>query len=73
MKFDFKFGLFIIIMLLIIFACFNILHHKIDSVDTQHVNKINNLIERIDSLKNELNFHKMHKDTITLNIINYEN
>lgn len=73
MKSNFKFGLFIIIMLLIIFACFNILHHKIDSVDIQHVNNNNNLTERIDSLENELNIHKTHRDTITLNIINYEN
>ena len=73
MKSNFKFVLCLTVMLLIIFLCFNILHHNINAVDIQHTNKYNKLTEQVDSLENELNIHKMQKDTITLNIINHEN
>lgn len=73
MKSNFKFVLCLTVMLLIIFLCFNILHHNINAVDIQHTNKYNKLTEQVDSLENELNIHKIQKDTITLNIINHEN
>ena len=73
MKSNFKFALCITIIILIIFLCFNILHHDINVVDIQYTNKYNKLIERVDSLENEFNIHKVQKDTITLNIINHEN
>lgn len=73
MKLNFKFALCITIIILIIFLCFNILHHDINAIDIQYTNKYNKLIERVDSLENELNIHKVQKDTITLNIINHEN
>lgn len=73
MKSNFKFILFISTITLIIFLCFNILHHDINAVDIQYINKYNKLTERVDSLENELNIHKIQKDTITLNIINHEN
>lgn len=73
MKSNFKFALCISVMMLIIFLCFNILHHAINVVDIQYTNKYNKLVERVDSLENEFNIHKIQKDTITLNIINHEN
>lgn len=73
MKSNFKFVLLFSIMILIIFLCFNILHHDINAVDIQYTNKYNKLTEQIDSLENEFNIHKVQKDTITLNIINHEN
>lgn len=73
MKSNFKFALCITIIILIIFLCFNILHHNINTIDIQYTNKYNILVERVDSLENELNIHKVQKDTITLNIINHEN
>lgn len=73
MKSNFKFALCITIIILIIFLCFNILHHDINVVDIQYINKYNKLTERVDSLENEFNIHKIQKDTITLNIINHEN
>ena len=73
MKSNFKFVLCLSVMILIIFLCFNILHHNINAVDIQHINKYNKLTERVDSLENEFNIHKVQKDTITLNIINHEN
>ena len=73
MKSNFKFVLLFSVIVLIIFLCFNILHHNIKAVDIQYINKYNKLTERVDSLENELNIHKVQKDTITLNIINHEN
>jgi hypothetical protein len=73
MKLNFKFVLCLTINILVIFLCFNILHHNINTVDIQHTNKYNKLVERVDSLENEFNIHKVQKDTITLNIINHEN
>ena len=73
MKSNFKFALLFSVIILIIFLCFNILHHNIKAVDIQHINKYNKLTERVDSLENEFNIHKVQKDTITLNIINHEN
>lgn len=73
MKLNFKFILLLAVIILIIFLCFNILHHNINAIDIQHINKYNKLIERVDSLENEFNIHKVQKDTITLNIINHEN
>ena len=73
MKSNFKFVLLFSVIILIIFLCFNILHHNINAVDIKYTNKYNKLTERIDSLENEFNIHKVQKDTITLNIINHEN
>ena len=73
MKSNFKFVLLFSVIILIIFLCFNILHHNINAVDIKYTNKYNKLTERIDSLENEFNIHKIQKDTITLNIINHEN
>ena len=73
MKSNFKFILFISVIVLIIFLCFNILHHDIKAIDAQYTNKCNSIIEQIDSLRNEFNIHKTQKDTIILNIINHEN
>ena len=73
MKSNFKFALCLTIIILIIFLCFNILHHDINTINIQYKNKYNKLVERVDSLENEFNIHKIQKDTITLNIINHEN
>lgn len=73
MKSNFKFVLLFSAIILIMLLCFNILHHNINAVDIQHINKYNKLTERVDSLENEFNIHKVQKDTITLNIINHEN
>lgn len=73
MKSNFKFVLLFSVIILIMLLCFNILHHNINAVDIQHINKYNKLTERVDSLENEFNIHKVQKDTITLNIINHEN
>lgn len=73
MKSNFKFVVCISVTILIIFLCFNILHHDINAIDIQYANKYNKLVEQVDSLENEFNIHKIQKDTITLNIINYEN
>lgn len=73
MKSNFKFVLLFSVIILIIFLCFNILHHNINAVDIQNINKYNKLTEQVDSLENEFNIHKVQKDTITLNIINHEN
>ena len=49
------------------------LNHKIETNQIYNNNRHDIITTRIDSLENELNIHKVQKDTITLNIINHEN
>lgn len=63
----------LVLCFLLLFICFNVLNHKIETNQIYNNNRHDIITTRIDSLENELNIHKVQKDTITLNIINHEN
>lgn len=63
----------LVLCFILLFLCFNVLNHKIETIQTYNNNQYNTIITQIDSLENEFNIHKVQKDTITLNIINHEN
>lgn len=49
---------------------FNILYHRIDITIDNNNTRHNDLIERIDSLENELNtFYKNKRDTVIINVV----
>lgn len=60
----------LVIVFLLLFLCFNVLHHKIENTSNIYVNNNKELLYRIDSLENELNtFYKNKRDTVIINVV----
>lgn len=60
----------LVLCFLLLCFSFNILYHRIDITIDNNNNQHNNLIERIDSLENELNtFYKNKRDTVIINVV----
>jgi hypothetical protein len=60
----------LVLCFILLFLCFNILNHKIEITQVYNNNQHNTIINRIDSLENELNtFYKTKQDTIIINLV----
>lgn len=60
----------LVVCFLLLFLCFNVLHHKIENTSNIYTNNNKELSYRIDSLENELNtFYKNKKDTVIINVV----
>lgn len=60
----------LVLTFLLLLLCFNILHHRIENSNNQYKKDNTKLIERIDSLENELNtFYKEKQDTIIVEVV----
>lgn len=70
MKKEFIHTLGLVLCFILLFLCFNILNHKIETTQVYNNNQHNTIINRIDSLENELNtFYKTKQDTIIINVV----
>ena len=70
MKKEFIHTLGLVLCFILLFLCFNILNHKIETTQLYNNNQHDAIINCIDSLENELNtFYKIKKDTIIINVV----
>lgn len=60
----------LVLCFLLLFICFNVLSHKMETTQIYNNNRHDIITTRIDSLENELNtFYKTKQDTIIINIV----
>ena len=70
MKKEFLYTLGLVLCFVLLFLCFNVLNHKIETIQICNNDQYNTIITHIDSLENELNtFYKTKQDTIIINVV----
>lgn len=70
MKKEFIHTLALVLCFILLFLCFNVLNHKIETIQIYNNNQHNTIINCIDSLENELNtFYKNKRDTVIINVV----
>lgn len=70
MKKEFIHTLGLVLCFILLFLCFNVLNHKIETIQIYNNNQHNTIINCIDSLENELNtFYKNKRDTVIINVV----
>lgn len=70
MKKEFLYTLGLVLCFVLLFLCFNVLNHKIETNQIYNIEQCAIITRNIDSLENELNtFYKIKQDTIIINVV----
>lgn len=70
MKREFLYIIGLVLCFILLFLCFNVLNHKIQTNQIYNIEQYAIITRNIDSLENELNtFYKTKQDTIIINVV----
>jgi hypothetical protein len=70
MKREFLYIIGLVLCFILLFLCFNVLNHKIETNQIYNIEQHNIISRNIDSLETELNiFYKTKQDTIIINVV----
>lgn len=70
MKNEILYTIGLVLCFILLFLCFNVLNHKIETNQINSIEQYTIITKNIDSLENELNtFYKTKQDTIIINVV----
>lgn len=70
MKKEFLYTIGLVLCFILLFLCFNVLNHKIETNQIYNIEQRAVITRNIDSLETELNiFYKTKQDTIIINVV----